>query len=628
MTEPEVTGSAGRATPTVRAANEALLATLPFGDDQDFEDAQQGFVGRLDPCVIRAADGRVVWDNESYRAFLYGPAPATVNPSLWRQSMLSAIDGLFEVTPGIYQVRGFDLSNVTFVEGKTGILVIDPLISTETAAAALTLYREHRGDRPVVGVLYTHSHADHFGGVKGVTTQADVDAGRCPVIAPDGFLEHAVAENVYAGTAMTRRAGYMYGAALARGPEGQVGAGLGQTTSTGTFSLIAPTDSIVRTGEERVVDGIRMVFQLTPGTEAPAEMNLLFPDHRALCMAENATHVLHNILTIRGAVVRDARVWSRYLSEAIDLFGERMEVVFASHHWPTWGRERALEYLALQRDLYAYLHDQTLRLLNKGMVGIEIAEALQMPPALERAWHTRGYYGSVSHNVKAIYQRYMGWYDGNPAHLWGHVPAEAGRRYVAAMGGADAVLATAREAYAAGDFRWVTELVNHLVFADPANEAAKALQADALEQLGFGTENGTWRSAFLAGATELRHGSFGTPVSTSSADVLGALTPEQIFDAIAIRVDGPRAFGETLSIGVELTDVSASYRLELRNGVLVHRVAAADGADLVLRMTRAALPGLLMGSTDGVTLEGDPTVLGRLMAVLDAPDPDFAIVTP
>jgi alkyl sulfatase BDS1-like metallo-beta-lactamase superfamily hydrolase len=628
MTASEATGSAGRATPTVRAANEALLATLPFGDDQDVEDAQQGFVGRLDPCVIRAADGRVVWDNESYRAFLYGPAPATVNPSLWRQSMLSAIDGLFEVTPGIYQVRGFDLSNVTFVEGKTGILVIDPLISTETAAAALTLYREHRGDRPVVGVLYTHSHADHFGGVKGVTTQADVDAGRCPVIAPDGFLEHAVAENVYAGTAMTRRAGYMYGAALARGPEGQVGAGLGQTTSTGTFSLIAPTDSIVRTGEERVVDGIRMVFQLTPGTEAPAEMNLLFPDHRALCMAENATHVLHNILTIRGAVVRDARVWSRYLSEAIDLFGERMEVVFASHHWPTWGRERALEYLALQRDLYAYLHDQTLRLLNKGMVGIEIAEALQMPPALERAWHTRGYYGSVSHNVKAIYQRYMGWYDGNPAHLWGHVPAEAGRRYVAAMGGADAVLATAREAYAAGDFRWVTELVNHLVFADPANEAAKALQADALEQLGFGTENGTWRSAFLAGATELRHGSFGTPVSTSSADVLGALTPEQIFDAIAIRVDGPRAFGETLSIGVELTDVSASYRLELRNGVLVHRVAAADGADLVLRMTRAALPGLLMGSTDGVTLEGDPTVLGRLMAVLDAPDPDFAIVTP
>ena len=628
MTASEATGSAGRATPTVRAANEALLATLPFDDDQDLEDAQRGFVGRLDPCIIRAADGRVVWDNESYRAFLYGPAPATVNPSLWRQSMLSAIDGLFEVVPGIDQVRGFDLSNVTFVEGETGVLVIDPLISTETAAAALALYREHRGDRPVVGVLYTHSHADHFGGVKGVTTQADVDAGRCPIIAPDGFLEHAVAENVYAGTAMTRRAGYMYGAALARGPEGQVGAGLGQTTSTGTFSLIAPTDSIVRTGEERVVDGIRMVFQLTPGTEAPAEMNLLFPDHGALCMAENATHVLHNILTIRGAVVRDARVWSRYLSEAIDLFGDRMDVVFASHHWPTWGRDRALDYLALQRDLYAYLHDQTLRMLNKGLTGIEIAEAMRMPPALERAWHARGYYGSVSHNVKAIYQRYMGWYDGNPAHLWEHVPTEAGARYVAAMGGADAVLDNARDAYAAGDFRWVAEIVNHLVFADPTNAAAKALQADALEQLGFGSENGTWRSAYLAGATELRHGSFGTPVSTSSADVLGALTPEQIFDAIAIRVDGPRAWGEDLSVGVELTDAGETYRLDLRNGVLVHRRAPGAGADLVLRTTRAALPGLLMGSTDGVTLDGDPTVLGRLMAVLDAPDPDFAIVTP
>ena len=621
-------GVTGRAAPSVRAANEALLATLPFDDDQDVEDARRGYVGRLDPCVIRAADGRVVWDNESYRAFLYGPAPATVNPSLWRQSMLNAIDGLFEVVPGIYQVRGFDLSNVTFVEGEAGVLVIDPLISTETAAAALALYREHRGDRPVVGVIYTHSHADHFGGVKGVTTQADVDAGRCPIVAPDGFLEHAVAENVYAGAAMTRRAGYMYGAALARGPEGQVGAGLGQTTSVGTFSLIAPTDSVVRTGEERVVAGIRMVFQLTPGTEAPAEMNILFPDHGALCMAENATHVLHNILTIRGAVVRDARVWSRYLTEAIELFGDRMDVVFASHHWPTWGRERALDYLALQRDLYAYLHDQTLRMLNKGMTGIEIAEAMEMPPALERAWHARGYYGSVSHNVKAIYQRYMGWYDGNPAHLWQHVPTEAGARYVAAMGGADAVLASAREAFDAGDFRWVAEIVNHLVFAEPDNAAARALQADALEQLGFGSENGTWRSAYLAGATELRHGSFGTPVSASSVDVLGALTPEQVFDAIAIRVDGPRAWDEDLSVGVELTDVAASYRLDLRNGVLVHRPAPTGGADLVLRMTRAALPGLLMGNTDGVTLDGDPTVLARLMAVLDAPDPDFAIVTP
>ncbi len=613
---------------SIRQANAALLDELPFDDEQDFEDANRGFVGRLDPCVVRAADGRVVWDNESYRSFLTGPAPASVNPSLWRQSTLNTIDGLFEVVPGIYQVRGFDLSNITFVEGETGVLVIDPLISVETAAAALALYRTHRGDRPVIGVIYTHCHADHFGGVRGVAIPADIEAGRCPIIAPDGFLEHAVAENVYAGTAMTRRAGYMYGAALARGPEGQVGAGLAQTTSTGTFSLIAPTDSVTRTGEERVVDGIRLEFQLTPGTEAPAEMNILFPDHDALCMAENATHVLHNILTIRGAVVRDARVWSQYITEAMDHFGDRMDTVFASHHWPTWGRERALGFLALQRDLYAYLHDQTLRMLNKGMTGIEIAEEMVLPPALGNAWHARGYYGSVSHNVKAIYQRYMGWYDGNPAHLWQLVPVEAGKRYVAALGGADAVLAQGRTAFAAGDFRWAAELVNHLVFAEPDNEAAKALQADALEQLGFGTENGTWRSAYLAGATELRHGSFGTPISAVTPDLMAALTPEQVFDAIAIRVDGPRAWDETLAIGVVLTDVGVSHRLDLRNGVLVHHLAPADGADVILRAPRAALPGLLAGVTEGIGIEGDASVLGRLMAVLDAPDPDFAIVTP
>jgi alkyl sulfatase BDS1-like metallo-beta-lactamase superfamily hydrolase len=621
MTPPNVSDS-------VRAANAGLLDTLPFDDAQDFEDARRGFLGRLDPCIIRAADGRVVWDNESYRALLQGEPPATVNPSLWRQSQLNTIDGLFEVVPGIYQVRGFDLSNITFVEGDTGVLVIDPLISTETAAAALALYREHRGDRPVVGVIYTHSHVDHFAGVKGITTQADVDAGRCPIIAPDGFLEHAVSENIYSGTAMTRRSVYMYGPVLARGPEGQVGAGLGQTTSIGTISLIAPTDVIVATGDERVVDGIRMEFQLTPGTEAPAEMNLLFPDHRALCMAENATHVLHNVLTIRGALVRDARTWSRYITEAIELFGDRADVEFASHHWPTWGRERFIAYLELQRDLYAYLHDQTLRLLNRGLTGIEIAEEIELPPALERAWHARGYYGSVSHNVKAIYQRYLGWYDGNPAHLWQHVPVEAGRRYVAAMGGADAVLAGARAAFEEGDFRWVAELLNHLVFAEPDNAAARALQADALEQLGFGSENGTWRSAYLSGAHELRHGSFGTPVLTSSPDFLGALTPEQIFDAIAIRVDGPRAWDERLSIGVELTDANETYRLDLRNGVLVHRRAATDGSDVVVRTTRAALPLLLAGRTEAATVEGDAGVLLRLSGLLEAPDPDFAIVTP
>jgi len=399
-----------------------LERSLPLSDIQDFADATRGLIATLDPCVIRAEDGRVVWDNDSY-GFLHGEAPDTANPSLWRQSSLVALQGLFEVAEGIYQVRGFDLSNITFVEGKTGVVAIDPLISTETAAAALALYREHRGDRPVTGVIYTHSHVDHFGGVKGVVSQEDVDAGRVPVVAPAGFVGHAVVENVYAGTAMARRAGYMYGAALPRGPKGQIGAGLGQTTSTGSVTMIAPTLDISTTGQQEVVDGVRMVFQMAPDSEAPAEMHFYLPDFKALCMAENATHTLHNLLTLRGALVRDPHAWAGYLTEAIDLFGDGAEVVFASHHWPTWGRDRIVAFLATQRDLYAYLHDQTLRMLNRGLVGSEIAEQIQLPPALEAAWNARGYYGSVSHNVKAIYQRYMGWYDGNPAHLWQHPPS-------------------------------------------------------------------------------------------------------------------------------------------------------------------------------------------------------------
>ncbi len=600
---------------------------LDFDDTSDFDDARRNLIGRLEPCIVKADDGRVVWDNSSY-AFLEGPAPTTANPSLWRQSQLAAMDGLFEVVPGIYQVRGMDLSNISFIEGDTGVLVIDPLISTETARAALGLYRKHRGDRPVVGVLYSHSHVDHFGGVKGVTTQADVDAGTCTVIAPDGFVEHAVAENVYAGTAMARRAGYMYGAALDRDPAGQIGAGLGQTTSTGTVTLIIPTDTITETGETRTLDGIRMEFQLTPGTEAPAEMNVLFPELGALCMAENATHTLHNLLTLRGAVVRDPRVWARYLTEAIDRFSGRFETVFASHHWPTWGADRALTFLQEQRDLYAYLHDQTLRMLNAGLTGIEIAEVIELPPVLERAWHARGYYGSVSHDVKAIYQLYMGWYDGNPARLWRHVPEAAAKRYVSAMGGVDAAIAVARQAFDEQDYRWAAEVLDHVLFADATNETAKSLQADTFEQLGFGAENGTWRSVFLAGATELREGNFGTPAQSASPDMYAALSPGQVFDAIAIRVDGPAAWAERLSIGIELTDVGESYRLDLRNGVLIHHPAQVEGADLILRMPRAALLGLLAGSTEGMETEGDLGVLERVLAVLQAPDPAFAIVTP
>jgi alkyl sulfatase BDS1-like metallo-beta-lactamase superfamily hydrolase len=628
------TAEAKPATATVAGQHRRLLESLPFSDTQDVEDARRGFIAALEPGVVHA-DGRVVWDSDAY-AFLAGDAPDTVNPSLWRQSALNALQGLFEVVPGIYQVRGLDLSTVSFIEGDRGVLVLDPLISAETAAAALALYRRHRGDRPVTGVLYTHPHADHFGGVRGVVRQEDVDAGSVPILAPEDFVGHAVSENVYAGTAMARRAGYMYGAALPRGPQGQVGAGLGQTTSTGTLGIIPPTLHITTTGQEEVVDGVRMVFQMAPGTEAPAEMHVYFPQQRALCMAENATHVLHNILTIRGAQVRDAHAWSGYLTEAMDLFGGELELVFASHHWPTWGRTRALEFLALQRDLYAYLHDQTLRLLNKGLTGAEIAEVMVLPPALENAWHARGYYGSVSHNVKAIYQRYMGWYDGNPAHLWPHPPEAAGRRYVDFMGGADAVVAKARISFEAGDFRWVAEVLNHVVFAQPDHAAARALLADTYEQLGYGSENGTWRCAYLSGAHELRHGSFGTPVSPVSADVLAQLTPEDLFDALAVRVDGPSCWDEHLTLDVELVDVGTRYRLTLRNGVLSYTTATqTTDADAVLHLPREALPVVATGAADaagmaaaGVRLDGDPTVLPRLLGALDAPDPDFAIVTP
>jgi alkyl sulfatase BDS1-like metallo-beta-lactamase superfamily hydrolase len=588
--------------------------------------------------VIRDAEGRAVWDLDAY-GFLNQDCPDTANPSLWRQSRLCSDHGLFEVVEGIYQVRGFDLSNMTIVEGGRGILLIDPLISAETAAAGLALYRGHRGDRPVTGVLYTHSHVDHFGGVRGVVTDEDV-AGGVAVIAPHGFLKHAVSENVYAGTAMSRRAAYMYGAALPKGERGQIGAGLGQTTSTGAVGLIAPTLDIIRTGQTETVDGIRMVFQLTPGTEAPAELNIHFADHAALCMAENATHNLHNLLTLRGAEVRDPRVWAGYLTEAIGLFADSSDVAFASHHWPVRGRERVVAFLTEQRDLYAYLHDQTLRLINQGLTALEIAERMELPPALERAWHTHGYYGSVSHNTKAIYQRYLGWFDGNPAHLWEHPPAESARRYVDFMGGADEVLRRARESFADGDFRWVAQVVGHVVFADPDNAEARALQADALEQLGYGSENGTWRNFFLMGAYELRHGSVGTPTATASPDVLDALTLDQLFDALAIRVDGPRSWDADITVRWNLTD-GEPVTMRLRNGVLTHVTDTGAGReraapDVEFTLAESDLRAVLLGAVapadlaarPDVQVSGDAGKLAELLGHLDEPDSDFAIVTP
>ncbi|MCV7169369.1 MBL fold metallo-hydrolase [Mycobacterium manitobense] len=616
----------------IESAHRQHLTSLPFDDTRDFEDADRGFIAAMQPCVVTAADGRVVWDNDSY-SFLTGDAPTSVHPSLWRQSRLVAKQGLYEVVEGVYQVRGLDLSNISFIEGDTGIIVIDPLVSTETAAAALALYRAHRGEREVRAVIYTHSHVDHFGGVLGVTTQADVDAGRVAVIAPEHFTEHAVQENVYAGTAMARRAGYMYGAALDRGPRGQVGCGLGQTPSTGEVSIIVPTIDIRATGEKHTVDGVEIEFQMAPGTEAPAEMHFYFPRYRALCMAENATHNLHNLLTLRGALVRDPHGWAGYLTEAIDTFVDRADVVFASHHWPTWGRERIVEYLSLQRDLYAYLHDQTLRQLNQGHTGIEIAETFEMPPALHRAWHAHGYYGSVSHNVKAVYQRYMGWFDGNPGRLWQHPPEAAGPRYVEAIGGLDRLVEIAQQAFDEGDYRWAATLLDHAMFTDQTHAAARALYADTLQQMAYGAENGPWRNFFLAGATELSDGNFGTPTATDAPTLLAQLTPEQIFDSLAININGPSAWDLDLTLDITFADLDANYRLTLRNGVLVHRRVIADPATAAVTLTaqtKGRFLALAAGdfTSPGLGIGGDPAVLQQLVSVLDRADPDFDIVTP
>ncbi len=629
MSEPTVT-------PATRAAIDEMAAHLPMSDRQDVDDARRGFVGRSTERQVRAADGRVVWDLDAYEFLRDADAADTANPSLWRQGQLLIEDGLFEVADGIYQLRGFDLSVMSVVEGETGVIVIDPLISSETAAAAFALYCEHRGERPVRAMIYTHSHADHFGGVKGIISDEQVAAGEVEVIAPEGFMHHAVAENVFAGTAMLRRSGYMYGAALEPGPSGQIGAGLGQTTSTGTVSLIAPTIDVTHTGQTLTIDGVEIVFQMTPGTEAPAEMNFYFPAQRALCTAENTSHTLHNVLTIRGAVVRDAHAWAHYLTETISLFGDQLDLVFASHHWPTWGRERSVEFLSMQRDMYLYLHDQTLRMINQGFTGAEIAEVLETPPALAQQWHTHGYYGSVSHNVKAIYQRYMGWYDANPANLWPHPPEEVAVRYVAAMGGRDAALAVARRAWDDGDHRWCAEVGKHLVFADDTDTDARAVLADALEQLGFGAENGTWRNAYLAGAAELRSGTFGTP-ATTSPDIAYSLSVSQVFDSIAVRIDGPQAWDEHVVTAWTITDEDTTYLAELRNGVLHHRTVDEAPDDVTtFTLARRTLIGVVTGQVDlatalddgSVTIDGDPAEMTNLIGLLAPVDPDFDIVTP
>ncbi|KAH8896917.1 Metallo-hydrolase/oxidoreductase [Thozetella sp. PMI_491] len=630
-----ITASSTPPSQTIIKHQQQVQQHLPFADTQDFDATSNGLIAPLDPNPITDERGNVVWNSEAYN-FIQGDAPTSANPSLWRQSTLNCKGGLFLVTEGIYQVRGLDLSNTTFVEGNEGIIVIDTLTCKETAKAALDLYRSKRGNRPIKAVIYTHSHVDHFGGVGGMITQNEVDTGKVKLLAPEGFLEHAISENVYAGTAMSRRAGYMYAAAVPKGPKGQIGSGLGQTTSTGTITLIAPNDTIRRTGETRKIDGVDIVFQMAPGTEAPSEMLLYFPQRKALCAAEDATHTFHNVLTLRGAEVRDPRAWSHYLTETINLFGQRTDVVFASHHWPTWGRENILSFLTTQRDMFAYLHDQTLRMINLGLTSTEIAEQLVIPPALEQTWSSRGYYGSVSHNAKAVYQRYIGWFDGNPAKLWERPPVETAKRYVNLAGGVKQIIQNGRTAYEQGDYRWAAEVLNHAVFADPNSTEARNLLSETYEQLGYGAENGTWRNFYLSGAYELREGNFGTPTKPSP-DIISQLEPEMVFDCLAITVNGPRAWNTNFSMQVVLTDQPPiRYLVWLSNGALVyHKTEDPVTAEVTLTATRKALPSLVLFNLNpakiqaaGVSIDGNPSALTTLAGLLEQGNPSFNIVTP
>ncbi|MDP2260717.1 MAG: alkyl sulfatase dimerization domain-containing protein [Caulobacter sp.] len=621
--------------PATLKAQKALKDALPFADRQDYEFATRGFVGtRADP-VIRRADGAVAWDLTAWD-FITGEAPGTVNPSLWRQAELLRKNGLFQVSDTIWQVRGFDISNATFIKGEIGWIVIDPLTTAETAAAALALVNEKLGARPVVAVIYTHSHTDHFGGVKGMVSQADVDAGKVQIIAPHGFLEEAVSENVIAGAAMSRRATYQFGYNLAPGPEGQISSGIGQAISKGTMTLIPPTKSIERTGETLVIDGVRIEFQMTPGTEAPAEMNLYFPDWRILCMAENANPTMHNVLTPRGALVRDSRAWAGYLGESLRLYGDRTDVMFTSHGWPRFGGDVVRAYLADHADAYKYLHDQTVRLMNQGYTGAEIANRIALPPALARQWFNRGYYGSMSFNSRAVYQRYMGWYDANPVNLAVLDPADQAGRYVAAMGGAAKVKALAGGAYDAGEYSWAATLLNNVVLDNPKDAEASLALARTYEQLAWQAESSLWRNMYLSGAVELRNGGPTPSPVSGSPDIIANLPSPMIFDLLAVRLDPEKAGNAKLRVIFAFPERKERFLVQVRNGVLTAEPAAeGDKADATLTLPRPLLmQSLLTGAplatkvaSGEAKIAGNPLALQRLTGWFDRPTPDFAIVT-
>jgi alkyl sulfatase BDS1-like metallo-beta-lactamase superfamily hydrolase len=627
------------AEPATRAANAAMAAPLAFTDLADFDAAKRGLIAPVPDGVVATTSGTVLWNLGEY-AFIDGElAPATVNPSLWRMARLNMANGLFKVTDRLYQLRGFDIANMTVIEGDSGLILIDPLTTAEVSRAALELYFVHRPKRPVVAVIYTHSHIDHYGGVRGVVDEADVRNGKVAVIAPAGFMEAISGENVLAGLPMMRRAQFQFGSMLPRGPRGQVDAGLGKGVARGTPGLIAPTQSIAKPVEEHTIDGVRIVFQLAPETEAPAEMHMFYPELGVLNMAENACPLLHNFIPLRGAVARDPRIWAKYIGEAIDLYGPGTEILIGQHHWPVWGRAAVVDHLEAQRDLYKHIHDQTLRHMNKGWRPAEIAEAIDLPPGLAERWSARGYYGTVNHNVKAVYQRYLSWYDGNPCNLHPLPPAPAAAKFVEYMGGAPAVITRARADFAKGEFRWVAQVMKEVVYAEPANKEARELCADALEQMGYQAESATWRNAFLYGAQELRHGIFRMPARVMmGADTLAGLATDVFFDLMAIRLDPAKAAGQSMVLNWHFTDRAEKLALTLKHCTLSHRIGQWSGqAAASITTTRATLDAIVLGKTTapeamtsgGLRIDGDASRFAVLFGMLEQPTSlMFDILTP
>jgi alkyl sulfatase BDS1-like metallo-beta-lactamase superfamily hydrolase len=624
------------ATVNTERANAAVRQAMTMNDKQDFEDATRGLMAQLKDPIVKAADGRVVWNTQRYE-FVKGDPPATVNPSLWREQKLNTAAGLFKVVDGVYQIRGYDMANMTLVEGASGWIVIDTLFTEDMARAGLKLAMETlKSSKPVVAVIYTHSHVDHFGGVRGVVDEADVRSGKVKVIAPEGFMDNAIAENVLAGNAMSRRANYMYGISLPANDKGSVGTGLGMTLSNGAPGLIPPTVIVKKTGEEMTIDGVRIQFQMAQDSEAPSEMMMYFPEKKALCLSEVAVKLMHNVYTIRGAKVRDALVWSKYINETLDLFPDA-EVAFASHHWPTWGNANVRQFVANQRDTYRFLHDRALNLANQGETMPDLANASFFPKGLAADANSHGYYGTLSHNLRAVYNFYLGYYDANPATLDPLLPTESAKRYVAAMGGEAAVVALGRKAFADGDYRWVVELVNKAVFANPNNAEARALQADALEQLGYQTESATWRNAYLMGALELRSGPKKMGASSSGPDTVRGMTNELLFDFIALRLNHEKTDGMKAAISMIFSDSNEVWALELSNSVLNNtRGRVLKNPDVTITLTRPAfLAMLLQGKklpelvqAGMVKVEGDPQSFGAVVANIMNFDPVFNIVTP